>query len=103
MGCTPSIHVNQTGVVFCRESEESNSHIASYSATYHAHIVKTESSGEATTSGSVTITGIDKQSTSFNKELFPLKQWKENVNIEAETQTSRLDMKVRYTCRVRTA
>ncbi|XP_005098745.2 high affinity cAMP-specific and IBMX-insensitive 3',5'-cyclic phosphodiesterase 8B, partial [Aplysia californica] len=25
MGCTPSIHVSQTGVMYCRESEESNS------------------------------------------------------------------------------
>ena len=25
MGCTPSIHVSQTGVVYCRESDESNS------------------------------------------------------------------------------
>ena len=25
MGCTPSIHVSQTGVVYCRESDDSNS------------------------------------------------------------------------------
>lgn len=33
MGCTPSIHVNQTGVVYCRESDGSNSPRASHSAT----------------------------------------------------------------------
>lgn len=33
MGCTPSIHVNQTGVVYCRDSDGSNSPRASHSAT----------------------------------------------------------------------
>lgn len=33
MGCTPSIHVNQTGVVYCRDSDSSNSPRASHSAT----------------------------------------------------------------------
>lgn len=33
MGCTPSIHVNQTGVVYCRDSDASNSSRASHSAT----------------------------------------------------------------------
>ena len=33
MGCTPSIHVNQTGVVYCRDSDESTSQHASQSAT----------------------------------------------------------------------
>lgn len=33
MGCTPSIHVNQTGVVYCRDSDASNSPLASHSAT----------------------------------------------------------------------
>ncbi|XP_048248345.1 high affinity cAMP-specific and IBMX-insensitive 3',5'-cyclic phosphodiesterase 8B-like isoform X1 [Haliotis rufescens] len=46
MGCTPSIHVSQTGVVYCRESDDSNSPRPSYSTTtYHAahgQIIRTE-------------------------------------------------------------
>ncbi|KAK6179108.1 hypothetical protein SNE40_011540 [Patella caerulea] len=37
MGCTPSIHVSQTGVVYCRESDDSNSPRPSYStSTFHS-------------------------------------------------------------------
>ncbi|KAK7116051.1 hypothetical protein V1264_001805 [Littorina saxatilis] len=41
MGCTPSIHVSQTGVVYCRESDDSNSPRPSAlsSATFHTHVV----------------------------------------------------------------
>ena len=44
MGCTPSIHVNQTGVVYCRDSDTSNSPRASHSATVIASttVVRTE-------------------------------------------------------------
>lgn len=48
MGCTPSIHVSQTGVVYCRESEDSNSpHPASLNATFHAghtHVIRGDTS-----------------------------------------------------------
>jgi high affinity cAMP-specific and IBMX-insensitive 3',5'-cyclic phosphodiesterase 8 len=38
MGCTPSIHVSQTGVVYCRDSDESNSpHPSSLGATQVVH------------------------------------------------------------------
>ena len=93
MGCTPSIHVNQTGLVICRESEDSNSHIASYSAAYHTRVVKSD--GTTETSSGVAVTSLDKQS-AF-KELVPLtlKQGNESLNIEAQTQTSiRIEMKV---------
>ena len=33
MGCTPSIHVNQTGVVYCRDTDDLTSQHASQSAT----------------------------------------------------------------------
>ncbi|XP_076105503.1 high affinity cAMP-specific and IBMX-insensitive 3',5'-cyclic phosphodiesterase 8B-like isoform X6 [Mytilus galloprovincialis] len=92
MGCTPSIHVNQTGLVICRESEDSNSHIASYSAAYHTRVVKSD--GTTETSSGVAVTSLDKQS-AF-KELVPLtlKQGNESLNIEAQTQTSiRIEMK----------
>lgn len=44
MGCTPSIHVNQTGVVYCRDSDASNSPRASHSATVIASttVVRTD-------------------------------------------------------------
>ena len=44
MGCTPSIHVNQTGVVYCRESDGSQSPRASHTATVIASttVVRTE-------------------------------------------------------------
>lgn len=94
MGCTPSIHVNQTGLVICRESEDSNSHIASYSAAYHTRVVKSD--GTTETSSGVAVTSLDTQS-AF-KELIPaltLKQGNESLNIEAQTQTSiRIEMKV---------
>ncbi|KAH3838478.1 hypothetical protein DPMN_116623 [Dreissena polymorpha] len=49
MGCTPSIHVNQTGVVYCRDSEGSNSPKASHSATVFASttIVRTDAATES--------------------------------------------------------
>lgn len=36
MGCTPSIHVSQTGVVYCRESDESNSPRPSAQSIHYA-------------------------------------------------------------------
>jgi hypothetical protein len=44
MGCTPSIHVSQTGVVYCRDSDDSNS--PRPSATFHSHTVVRTSRGE---------------------------------------------------------
>ena len=51
MGCTPSIHVSQTGVVDCRESDDSNSPRPSAysSATFHTsqtHVVRKEGAVE---------------------------------------------------------
>ncbi|XP_053405359.1 high affinity cAMP-specific and IBMX-insensitive 3',5'-cyclic phosphodiesterase 8B-like isoform X2 [Mercenaria mercenaria] len=52
MGCTPSIHVNQTGVVYCRDSDGSNSPRASHSATVIAGttVVRTETTETSHTS-----------------------------------------------------
>ena len=36
MGCTPSIHVNQTGFVYCRDSDELTSQHTSQTATITA-------------------------------------------------------------------
>ena len=51
MGCTPSIHVSQTGVVYCRESDDSNSpRPSAYSSatfhTSHTHVVRREGAVE---------------------------------------------------------
>ena len=54
MGCTPSIHVNQTGVVYCRDSEASNSPLASHSATVIAGktVVRAETTDHSHSSSS---------------------------------------------------
>ena len=55
MGCTPSIHVNQTGVVYCRDSDGSNSPMTSHSAMVIAGktVVRTETTeiSHSSTSG----------------------------------------------------
>ncbi len=79
MGCTPSIHVSQTGVVYCRESEESNSPRPSTLGTVtHTH-------GHKFTTTTAVVAGA---STTPNGEHKPA------VSIEAETQTSLSNMKV---------
>ncbi|XP_061875543.1 high affinity cAMP-specific and IBMX-insensitive 3',5'-cyclic phosphodiesterase 8B isoform X9 [Colius striatus] len=47
MGCAPSIHVSQSGVIYCRDSEESNSPhqtttISQGTATLHGLFIKTD-------------------------------------------------------------
>lgn len=48
MGCTPSIHLSQTGVVYCREAEDSNiphtSGLNSSLYTAHSHAIKSDAS-----------------------------------------------------------
>lgn len=62
MGCTPSIHVSQTGVVYCRESEDSNSpHPSSLNATFHtthAHVIRGDAS-VATAAAAGAVSGED--------------------------------------------
>lgn len=55
MGCTPSIHVNQTGVVYCRDSDASNSPRASHSATVIASttVVRADATTETSHASSV--------------------------------------------------
>lgn len=91
MGCTPSIHVNQTGVVYCRDSDESNSPGASYSAAYHTQITRSE----ATEMTSGTRSGSTSKGKKKDKGIEDKGLYIQNVN-EAETQTSRLNMKVIY-------
>lgn len=117
MGCTPSIHVNQTGVVFCRESEESNSYINSFSSSYPTRVLRAET-GETSNlkelsfhtieesslksdGGSPKLKDLDlyagKESSSVRESTLHSKKTERDIsNIEAETQTSRIDMKVGF-------
>lgn len=117
MGCTPSIQVNQTGVVFCRESEESNSYINSFSSSYPTRVLRTEAgepsnlkelsfhtieeSGLKSVGGSPKLKDSDlyagKESFSVRESTLHSKKTERDIsNIEAETQTSRIDMKVGF-------
>lgn len=87
MGCTPSIHVNQTGVVYCRDSDESNSPRGSYSATIHTHIIKTDSS-EVTSISRPISPGKQKRKDCREKEVST------TSNNAVETQTTSVQMKV---------
>ena len=91
MGCAPSITVSQSGVVYCRDSDESNSPKPSFSQQQIVHI-RTGNAAELSDTGlSTTGTAV----TVFNK-----KERRGTISIEAETQTSKsaVSMKVRNLC-----
>uniref|UniRef100_A0A8C6KRP8 Phosphodiesterase n=1 Tax=Nothobranchius furzeri TaxID=105023 RepID=A0A8C6KRP8_NOTFU len=98
MGCAPSIHVSQSGVIYCRDSDESNSPHQTTTisqgnaATLHGLFIKTDA---AETIPSV-ITYQSRQARNSTH-----RDCKENsggqVRIEAETQTSHTSFKVSAT------
>uniref|UniRef100_A0A1A8ELB5 Phosphodiesterase n=4 Tax=Nothobranchius korthausae TaxID=1143690 RepID=A0A1A8ELB5_9TELE len=98
MGCAPSIHVSQSGVIYCRDSDESNSPHQTTTisqgnaATLHGLFIKTDA---AETIPSV----ITYQSRQARNNTH--RDCKENsggqVRIEAETQTSHTSFKVSAT------
>ncbi|XP_072904336.1 high affinity cAMP-specific and IBMX-insensitive 3',5'-cyclic phosphodiesterase 8B isoform X2 [Hemitrygon akajei] len=94
MGCAPSIHVSQSGVIYCRDSDESNSPhqtttISQGTATVHGFFIKTDA---AESLPSVLAYQSRATRTSSRREK------KENSNcIEAETQTSHTSVKVAST------
>uniref|UniRef100_A0A8C7GMX0 Phosphodiesterase n=1 Tax=Oncorhynchus kisutch TaxID=8019 RepID=A0A8C7GMX0_ONCKI len=98
MGCAPSIHVSQSGVIYCRDSEESNSPHQTTTisqgtaATLHGLFIKTDA---ADTIPSV-ITYQTRQSRNKSHG-----ERRENsgghICIEAETQTSHTSGKVSAT------
>uniref|UniRef100_A0A672HLM1 Phosphodiesterase n=1 Tax=Salarias fasciatus TaxID=181472 RepID=A0A672HLM1_SALFA len=98
MGCAPSIHVSQSGVIYCRDSDESNSPHQTTTisqgtaATLHGLFIKTDA---AETIPSV-ITYQSRHSRNNS-----CRDRKENsgghVRIEAETQTSHTSVKVSST------
>ncbi|XP_072403631.1 high affinity cAMP-specific and IBMX-insensitive 3',5'-cyclic phosphodiesterase 8B isoform X2 [Chiloscyllium punctatum] len=94
MGCAPSIHVSQSGVIYCRDSDESNSPhqtttISQGTATVHGFFIKTDA---AESLPSVLAYQSRATRTSSRREK------KENSNCtEAETQTSHTSVKVAAT------
>lgn len=88
MGCTPSIHVNQTGVVYCRDSDESNSPRPSYSTTNRqSHVHRSDTTDTS-------VPNIAARSSSGGKKKDKDNKPDSVSIIEAETQTSRSNMKV---------
>ncbi|XP_055487480.1 high affinity cAMP-specific and IBMX-insensitive 3',5'-cyclic phosphodiesterase 8B [Leucoraja erinacea] len=91
MGCAPSIHVSQSGVIYCRDSDESNSPhqtttISQGTATVHGFFIKTDA---AESLPSMLAYQSRATRTSSRREK------RENSNcIEAETQTSHTSVKV---------
>ncbi|XP_072372121.1 high affinity cAMP-specific and IBMX-insensitive 3',5'-cyclic phosphodiesterase 8B isoform X2 [Scyliorhinus torazame] len=94
MGCAPSIHVSQSGVIYCRDSDESNSPhqtttISQGAATVHGFFIKTDA---AESLPSVLAYQSRATRTSSRREK------KESSNCtEAETQTSHTSVKVAST------
>ncbi|XP_034997348.1 high affinity cAMP-specific and IBMX-insensitive 3',5'-cyclic phosphodiesterase 8B isoform X1 [Hippoglossus stenolepis] len=98
MGCAPSIHVSQSGVIYCRDSDESNSPHQTTTisqgtaATLHGLFIKTDAA--ETIPAVITYQSRHSRNNSCRER-------KENsgghIRIEAETQTSRTGVKVSAT------
>ncbi|XP_013884087.1 high affinity cAMP-specific and IBMX-insensitive 3',5'-cyclic phosphodiesterase 8B [Austrofundulus limnaeus] len=98
MGCAPSIHVSQSGVIYCRDSDESNSPhqtttiSQSTAATLHGLFIKSDA---AETIPSV-LTYQSRHSRN-NSSRDRRDNGRGHVRIEAETQTSHTSVKVSAT------
>ncbi|XP_035524457.1 high affinity cAMP-specific and IBMX-insensitive 3',5'-cyclic phosphodiesterase 8B [Morone saxatilis] len=98
MGCAPSIHVSQSGVIYCRDSDESNSPHQTTTisqgtaATLHGLFIKTDAA--ETIPSVITYQNRHSRNNSYRDR-------KENsgghIRIEAETQTSHTSVKVSAT------
>ncbi|XP_077863705.1 high affinity cAMP-specific and IBMX-insensitive 3',5'-cyclic phosphodiesterase 8B [Saccoglossus kowalevskii] len=86
MGCAPSIHVSQSGVVYCRDSDESNSpRPSSFShQQQHTHLIR-----------STDITEAGPSSTAAGPAILGRRDRRGTISIEAETQTSRSTVEMR--------
>lgn len=97
MGCAPSIHVSQSGVIYCRDSDESNSPHQTTTisqgtaATLHGLFIKTDA---AETIPSV-ITYQNRHSRNNSYRDRKAENSGGHIRIEAETQTSHTSVKVR--------
>ncbi|XP_078621512.1 high affinity cAMP-specific and IBMX-insensitive 3',5'-cyclic phosphodiesterase 8B-like isoform X10 [Branchiostoma floridae x Branchiostoma japonicum] len=90
MGCAPSIHVSQSGVVYCRDSDGgSNSpHPSGFSRSYHTHIHH-----GAVGPISIKTEATDGDPPTLVQTLAVKKERRGTITFEAETQTSRTNMK----------
>ncbi|XP_071794731.1 high affinity cAMP-specific and IBMX-insensitive 3',5'-cyclic phosphodiesterase 8B-like isoform X2 [Asterias amurensis] len=80
MGCAPSITVSQSGVVYCRDSDDSNSPKPSFSQQQIVHIRKSNTA-------ELSDTGLSAAGTTV--AVFHRKERRGTISIEAETQTSK--------------
>ncbi|XP_037608615.1 high affinity cAMP-specific and IBMX-insensitive 3',5'-cyclic phosphodiesterase 8B isoform X1 [Sebastes umbrosus] len=106
MGCAPSIHVSQSGVIYCRDSDESNSPHQTTTisqgtaATLHGLFIKTDAA-ETIPSSVINTYQNQNQNQSRHSRNNSCRERKENssnsVRIEAETQTSHTSVKVSAT------
>lgn len=102
MGCAPSIHVSQSGVIYCRDSDESNSPHQTTTisqgtaATLHGLFIKTDAA--ETIPNVITYQNRHSCNNSFRKETSGA-----HVRVEAETQTSNTSVKVRWRLNVASA
>lgn len=95
MGCAPSIHVSQSGVIYCRDSDESNSPHQTTTisqgtaATLHGLFIKTDAA--ETIPSVITYQSRHSRNNSYRDR-------RENsgahIRLEAETQTSHASLKV---------
>lgn len=102
MGCAPSIHVSQSGVIYCRDSDESNSPHQTTTisqgtaATLHGLFIKTDAAESIPSV--ITYQSRHSRNNSYRDR-------RENsgahIRIEAETQTSHASVKVPFKCRKR--
>ncbi|XP_068190342.1 high affinity cAMP-specific and IBMX-insensitive 3',5'-cyclic phosphodiesterase 8B isoform X1 [Antennarius striatus] len=96
MGCAPSIHVSQSGVIYCRDSDESNSPHQTTTisqgtaATLHGLFIKTDAA--ETIPSVITYQNRHSRNNSHRKENSG-----GHIRIEAETQTSHTSVKVSAT------
>ncbi|XP_054908408.1 high affinity cAMP-specific and IBMX-insensitive 3',5'-cyclic phosphodiesterase 8B isoform X1 [Poeciliopsis prolifica] len=100
MGCAPSIHVSQSGVIYCRDSDESNSphqttttiSQGTAAATLHGLFIKTDAA-EAIPS----VIAYQSRHSRNNSHRERRENSGGHVRIEAETQTSHASLKVSAT------
>ncbi|XP_035246374.1 high affinity cAMP-specific and IBMX-insensitive 3',5'-cyclic phosphodiesterase 8B isoform X1 [Anguilla anguilla] len=98
MGCAPSIHVSQSGVIYCRDSDESNSPHQTTTisqgtaATLHGLFIKTDAADTIPS-----VIAYQSRHTRTNSHRERRENSGGHICIEAETQTSHTSVKVSST------
>ncbi|XP_030624628.1 high affinity cAMP-specific and IBMX-insensitive 3',5'-cyclic phosphodiesterase 8B [Chanos chanos] len=98
MGCAPSIHVSQSGVIYCRDSDESNSPHQTTTisqgtaATLHGLFIKTDAADTIPS-----VIAYQSRHTRTNSHREKRENSGGHICIEAETQTSHTSVKVSAT------